>query len=106
MRTSCAGREPQAGLLIPIFTGACFAFLAARFSFSDFPGFLPESFCGDLLATSSSFTCGSRPQPHSCGRETSDRADAAGLHALFALGDFKLNPLAFEQLAVALRLNL
>ena len=45
-------REPQAGLpVVPIFTGACLAFLAARFSLSDFPGFLPESFCGDLLAT-------------------------------------------------------
>jgi hypothetical protein len=38
------------------------AFLTARFSFSDFPGFLPESFCGDLFATSSSFYCGRRPR--------------------------------------------
>jgi hypothetical protein len=46
---------PQAGLVDPILFGACFAFLAARFSFRDFPAFFAESFCGDLFATSSSF---------------------------------------------------
>jgi hypothetical protein len=42
---------------------AFFSFLASRFSFSDFPGFFPEDFCGDFSGTMISFVEGEAARP-------------------------------------------
>jgi hypothetical protein len=57
---------------------------AARFSFSDFFGFFVLGFCGDFSAVGTPYVVVG----------DSDGADVAGLHALLALRDLKLDPLS------------